>query len=160
MWQYVLSNLENYSKCMTIHNIKYLQSSGAGQGFLAWSELSSTTPQPVYHPPPKVATPATIATREQYAAKCSTFMERVTETLDIADIQQELTRENYKEKFHKLLCWEEKEHVEILGRRLESICGLGWMDASCTQCHVRSFVLLQAHPHSLTPIFLAIKHSM
>ena len=41
------------------------------------------------------------------------------ETLDIADIQQELTRETYKEKFHKLLCWEEKEHIDILERRLE-----------------------------------------
>ena len=48
-------------------------------------------------------------------------MERVTERLNIADIQQEVTRENYKEKFHKLLCWEEKEHIDILGNRLEFI---------------------------------------
>ena len=59
-------------------------------------------------------------------------MERVKETLDIADIQQELTRQNYKEKFHKLLCWEEKEHIDILERRLEFII-LGWIDVSCTQ---------------------------
>ena len=101
-----------------------MQSPGAGQGFLAWPDLSSTPPQPVYHPPPRAATTAAVATKEQqlqcqYAAKCSTFMERVRETLDIADIQQELTRENYKEKFHKLLCWEEKEHIDILERRLE-----------------------------------------
>ena len=101
-----------------------MQSPGAGEDFLASSDQSSTTPQPVYHPPPRVATTAAIATKEQqlqsqYAAKCSTFMERVRETLDVADIQQELTRENYKEKFHKLLCWEEKEHIDILGRRLE-----------------------------------------
>ena len=59
-------------------------------------------------------------------------MERVTERLNIADIQQEVTRQNYKEKFHKLLCWEEKEHIDILGNRLEFII-LGWIDASCTQ---------------------------
>ena len=101
-----------------------MQSPGAGEDFLASPDQSLTTPQPVYHPPPRAATPAVIATKEQqlqdqYAAKCSTFMERVKETLDIADIQQELTRENYKQKFHKLLCWEEKEHIDILGRRLE-----------------------------------------
>ena len=101
-----------------------MQSPGHGQCSVAWPELSSSAPQHFYHPPPKAATPAVIATKEQqlqcqYAAKCSTFMERVTETLDIADIQQELTRETYKEKFHKLLCWEEKEHIDILERRLE-----------------------------------------
>ena len=119
-----------------------LQSPGPGQYSVDWPELSSSTrqpvrhprqpvhhppqpvhhpPQPVHHPPPKVATTAAIATGEQcqYAAKCSTFMERVEEDLDIADIRQELTRENYKEKFHKLLCWEEKEHIDILERRLE-----------------------------------------
>ena len=121
-----------------------MQSPGAGQGFLAWPDLSSTPSQPVYHPsqpvyhpPPRAATTAVIATKEQhfqcqYAAKCSTFMERVKETLDITDIKQELTRENYKEKFHKLLCWEEKEHIDILGKRLEFII-FGWIDASCTQ---------------------------
>ena len=56
-------------------------------------------------------------------------MERVTECLNIADIQQEVTRENYKEKFHKLLCWEEKEHIDILGNRLKFII----FDVSCTQ---------------------------
>ena len=99
-----------------------MQSPGTGQGL--------TPPQPVYRPPPRPATPAVITTKEQqlqcqYAEKCSTFMERVKGTLYIADIQQELTRENYKEKFHKLLCWEEKEHIDILGKRLESII-LGW----------------------------------
>lgn len=106
-----------------------MQSPITGQGL--------TPPQPVYHSPPRAANPAVTTTKEQqlqcqYAAKCSAFMERVKETLHIADIEQELTRENYKEKFHKLLCWEEKEHIEILGRRLEFII-LGWIEASCTQ---------------------------
>ncbi len=34
-----------------------------------------------------------------------------------AIIRSELTRENYKEKFHHLLCWEEKEHEKILADR-------------------------------------------
>lgn len=31
-------------------------------------------------------------------------------------LEEKLTRENYKEKFHQLLCWEEKEHEEQLKR--------------------------------------------
>ncbi len=34
-----------------------------------------------------------------------------------AIIRSELTRENYKEKFQHLLCWEEKEHEKILADR-------------------------------------------
>ena len=32
-------------------------------------------------------------------------------------IRNELTAENYKEKFHHLLCWEEKEHERLLANR-------------------------------------------
>ena len=37
--------------------------------------------------------------------------------LDIAVLKKPLTRENYREKFHHLLCWEEKEHSKILSER-------------------------------------------
>ena len=53
-----------------------------------------------------------------YAARKTDFLERLEEDLTIADIENPLTRENYKEKFHKLLCWEEKAHIEILEERL------------------------------------------
>lgn len=36
-------------------------------------------------------------------------------------IDCELTRENYKEKFHHLLCWEEMEHCRMLERLLTKI---------------------------------------
>ena len=49
-----------------------------------------------------------------YAAMATEFLERVKEDLYIDDIQVKLLRQNYKEKMHKLLCWEEKTHVEIL----------------------------------------------
>ena len=50
----------------------------------------------------------------QYAAKETEFLSRVEEPLQIEDVQKDLTRGNYKEKLHKLLCWEEKAHIEIL----------------------------------------------
>ena len=53
-----------------------------------------------------------------YAARKIDFLQRLEEDLTIADIEKPLTRENYKEKFHKLLCWEEKTHIEILEERL------------------------------------------
>ena len=34
--------------------------------------------------------------------------------LDIEVLKEELTRKNYKKKFHHLLHWEEKEHQRIL----------------------------------------------
>ena len=37
--------------------------------------------------------------------------------LDIDQLKQPLTRENYVEKFHHLLCWEEKEHDDLLKQR-------------------------------------------
>ena len=42
------------------------------------------------------------------------FSTRVQEKLHIEDIQKPLCRKNYKTKFHNLICWEEKRHIEIL----------------------------------------------
>ena len=39
--------------------------------------------------------------------------------LDVKVLKQELTRENYTEKFHHLLCWEEREHDNILQKRYD-----------------------------------------
>ena len=45
------------------------------------------------------------------------FDERVKEVLIEEDLKHDLCRDNYKVQFHKLLCWEEKEHIDILGKR-------------------------------------------
>jgi len=55
--------------------------------------------------------------QHDYAAKATKFLARVQQVLRIKDIQVELTQSNYKEKMHKLLCWEEKAHIEILGEK-------------------------------------------
>ena len=55
--------------------------------------------------------------RRYYAAKATRFLTRVQQVLRIEDIRTELTQGNYKEKMHKLLCWEEKAHIEILGEK-------------------------------------------
>ncbi len=60
---------------------------------------------------------STNQTAVTYAAQSTDFLERTKDVLDVEDVQQPLTRENYKEKFHKLLCWEEKRHIEILKER-------------------------------------------
>ena len=52
-----------------------------------------------------------------YAASEVTFEGRLKQDLDIAEIQVELGRKNYKRKFHNLICWEEKRHIEILGNK-------------------------------------------
>ena len=57
-----------------------------------------------------------IPLQRDYAARKTDFLARLKETF--ADIEKPLTRENYKEKFHLLLCWEEKTHIEILEERL------------------------------------------
>lgn len=44
------------------------------------------------------------------------FMEYKSK-LNIELLKQPLTRENYIEKFHHLLCWEEQEHDRILKLR-------------------------------------------
>ena len=64
---------------------------------------------------------------QQYAAKMFRFQDRIQEPLDIEDIKQKLTSDNYKEKFHKLLCWEEKKHIELLEERY-----LGLNTCTCT----------------------------
>ena len=55
--------------------------------------------------------------QQDYAAKATKFLTRVQQVLRIEDIRTELTQGNYKEKMHKLLCWEEKAHIEILGEK-------------------------------------------
>ena len=83
-------------------------------------------------------------------------MERVTEHLNIADIQQEVTRENYQEKFHKLLCWEEKEHIDILGNRLEFII----FDVSCTQredTHLTKKLLTKAIKYNEVDLSICVR---
>ena len=49
--------------------------------------------------------------------KNTIFSERVKDDLKLEDIQAELTIENYKDKLHNLLCWEEMEHISILHDR-------------------------------------------
>ena len=56
--------------------------------------------------------------QRDYAARKTDFLARLEEELSITDIEKPLTQENYKEKFHKLLCWEEKTHIVILEERL------------------------------------------
>ncbi len=51
------------------------------------------------------------------AASNETFEERVKSELRIESIQMELTASTYKDKFHNLICWEEKEHIDILGEK-------------------------------------------
>ena len=72
--------------------------------------------------PPAVASGSTFryletGPQQDYAAKATKFLTRVQQVLHIEDIQAELTQGNYKEKMHKLLCWEEKAHIEILGEK-------------------------------------------
>ena len=55
--------------------------------------------------------------QHDYAAKATKFLTRVQQVLRIEDVRTELTQGNYKEKMHKLLCWEEKAHIEILGEK-------------------------------------------
>lgn len=50
----------------------------------------------------------------EYAAGKESFSERIKEELDLQVIKAPLTRENYKKKFHNMICWEEKRHIEIL----------------------------------------------
>ena len=54
---------------------------------------------------------------EKYAASSETFEGRLQGDLEIEEIKVELTRETYKRKFHHLICWEEKEHIDILGNK-------------------------------------------
>ena len=42
------------------------------------------------------------------------FEGRVQSELSLESIKVELTKAVYKDKFHNLICWEEKRHIEIL----------------------------------------------
>ena len=53
-------------------------------------------------------------TQERYAASKESFNERIKEELDPRIIEAPLTRRNYKKRFHNMICWEEKRHIEIL----------------------------------------------
>ena len=49
------------------------------------------------------------------SAICSEkFEDRVQSELSLESIKVELTKAVYKDKFHNLICWEEKRHIEIL----------------------------------------------
>ena len=46
------------------------------------------------------------------------FSERVKEVeLSVAAIEPPLERSNYKPKLNTLICWEEREHIDILRKR-------------------------------------------
>ena len=62
-----------------------------------------------------VSHPQTI--QEMYAASKESFKERIEEELNIQVIKAPLTRKNYKEKFHHMICWEEKTHIDVLGNK-------------------------------------------
>ena len=47
----------------------------------------------------------------------SKYFMKYKHKLDVELFKQELTRENYTEIFHHLLCWEEREHDNILQKR-------------------------------------------
>ncbi len=53
----------------------------------------------------------------EYAASKEKFEERIMEELDERYIQEKLSRGNYKRKYHNLICWEEKTHIEILEKK-------------------------------------------
>lgn len=47
------------------------------------------------------------------------FYKEHKDKLHKAVIEKKLTRSNYKEKFHHLLCWEEREHEQVLTSRYD-----------------------------------------
>ena len=49
------------------------------------------------------------------------FFQKYREKLDTTMFKGPLTVANYQERFHHLLCWEEKEHMSILAKRLSSL---------------------------------------
>jgi len=51
----------------------------------------------------------------------SKYFEEYRHKLSTNIISKPLTIENYREKFHHLLCWEEKEHCDILTKRYRFI---------------------------------------
>ena len=57
--------------------------------------------------------PTDVPTQQQH----TDFYKEHQNKLDKAIIEKRLTRSNYKEKFHHLLCWEEREHERVLTTR-------------------------------------------
>lgn len=53
----------------------------------------------------------------EYAASKVLFEERIKEELDINFIRLKVSPQNYKKKYHNLICWEEKTHIEILDKK-------------------------------------------
>ena len=51
------------------------------------------------------------------ATQHTEFFQKYREKLDIQVFEEPLTVANYQERFHHLLCWEEKEHMSILAKR-------------------------------------------
>ena len=88
---------------------------------LQLSLQAAELPQRNQHPPALASTltfkDSGTGPQQDYAAKATEFLARVQQVLRIEDIRTELTQGNYKEKMHKLLCWEEKAHIEILGEK-------------------------------------------
>ena len=56
-------------------------------------------------------------------ARTSSFYQEYEAKLEmgLGILKSPLTEDNYKEKFHHLLCWEEKEHIKQLDKRSISI---------------------------------------
>ena len=50
---------------------------------------------------------------------CSSFYQEYIDKLELNSslLKDRLTVQNYKEKFHHLLCWEEQEHIRQLSER-------------------------------------------
>lgn len=51
------------------------------------------------------------------AVENTEYFVRYKDKLDERIFQGPLTLENYRERFHHLLCWEEKEHIATLSNR-------------------------------------------
>ena len=67
--------------------------------------MNRPPPLQLTNPPPQ----------RNFSADNVVFDERVNHFLQLESIKVELTRNSYKTKFHNLICWEEKTHIEILG---------------------------------------------
>ncbi len=52
-------------------------------------------------------------------AKCSSFYKDYNDKLESGYhlLKEPLCKSNYKDKFHHLLCWEEREHIKQLAER-------------------------------------------
>ena len=81
--------------------------SGGMQASVATQPIPSTTG----------STATALPQNTGYAAEQVDFYARLEEPLKLINVEQELTRGTYKRKFHNLLCWEEKAHIEILQKR-------------------------------------------